>query len=213
MTHDGGPRRESWSARTNRAVHGATTRVDGQTADAARRAVAVIVPAVRLLRIPSLVLAVAPLPFLVATFVLGLAADGAVGTVLMVVAVLLALAPATLVVRRHRVLRAVEEPEQLATELGIAVSLSDKVDETRGALTSIAGGGGWRVLSRLKGVWSGVGMTGRWIDGVGDLPRARYFVPPTIGTTVSLVVATLWTVPISALVAFFALVAAIAGTL
>ncbi|GAA0204078.1 MULTISPECIES: hypothetical protein [unclassified Aeromicrobium] len=213
MTHDGGPRRESWSARTNRAVHGATTRVDGQTADAAHRAVAVIVPAVRLLRIPSLLLAVAPLPFLAATFALGLASGSTVGTVLVVAAVLLALVPAAFAARRHRVLRAVEEPEQLATELGIAVSLSDKVDETRGALTSIAGGGGWRVLSRLKGVWSGVGMTGRWIEGVGDLPRARYFVPPKIGTSVSLVVATLWTVPISALLAFFALVAAIAGTL
>lgn len=207
------PRRESWSARTNRAVHGATTRVDGQTADAARRAVAVIVPAVRLLRIPSLVLALAPVPFLVATLVLGLAAGGGAGTVLALAAVLLAVPPAAFAARRRRILRAVTEPEQLATELGIAVSLSDKVDETRGALTSIAGGGGWRVMSRLKGVWSGVGMTGRWIDGVGDLPRARYFVPPKIGTTVSVTLATLWTVPLSALLAFFALVAAIAGTL
>lgn len=207
------PRRERWSTRTNRAVHGATTRVDGQTADAARRAVAVIVPAVRLLRIPSLVLALAPVPFLVAALVLGLAAGSTAGTVLVVASLVLGCAPAAFAVRRHRILRAVTEPEQLATELGIAVSLSDKVDETRGALTSIAGGGGWRVMSRLKGVWSGVGMTGRWIEGVGDLPRARYFVPPKIGTTVSVTLATLWSIPISALLAFLALVAAVAGTL
>ena len=213
MARADGTRREGWGARTNRAVHGATTRVDGQTAEAAHRAAAVIVPAVRLLRIPSLVRVVAPLPFLLATFVLGLAGGGVAGTVLAVGAVVLALAPTALAVRRLRVLKAVEEPEQLATELGIAVNLTDKVEETRGALTAIAGGGGWRVLSRLKGVWSGVGMTGRWIDGVGDLPRARWFVPPKIGTSVSLVVATLWTLPISALLAFFALVAAIAGTL
>lgn len=172
-----------------------------------------IVPAVRLLRIPSLVLVAAPVPFLVATLALGLAAGGTAGTVLALLALVLAVPPAALAVRRLRVLRAVEEPEQLATELGIAVSLTDKVAETRGALTAIAGGGGWRVLSRLKGVWSGVGMTGRWIEDVGDLPRARWFVPPKVGTSVSIVVATLWTLPLAGLLAFFALVAAIAGTL
>ncbi|MCX6407366.1 MAG: hypothetical protein NTV28_10650 [Propionibacteriales bacterium] len=213
MATQEGPRRRSWRDRTNRAVHGATARVDGQTEDAARRAVTVIVPTVRLLRVPSLVLVLAPLPFLVATVVLGLAAGGTTGTVLAVVALVVALAPAAFAVRRLRLLRAVEEPEQLATELGIAVSLSDKVEEARGALTSIAGGGGLRFVSRLKGVWSGVGMTGRWIEGVDDLPRARWFVPPKIGTTVSITIATLWSVPISALLAFFTAVAAIAGSL
>ena len=98
----------------------------------------------------------------------------------------------------------------MATELGIAVSLSGKVDETRTALTQIAGGGGWRVLSRLRGVWSGVGMTGRWIEGVGDLPRARYFVPPKIGTTVTIAIAALWLVPISIVVALFAAIGSLA---
>lgn len=211
-THDG-PRRRSWRDRTNHAVRDATSRVDGQTEDAARRATAVIVPTVRLLRVPSLLLVVAPVPFLVATVVLGLAAGGSTGTVLAVVALVVALAPATFAVRRARLLKAVEEPEQLATELGIAVSLTDRVEEARGALTSIAGGGGLRFMSRLKGVWSGVGMTGRWIDGVDDLPRARWFVPPKIGTTVSIIIATLWSLPVSALLAFFTVVAAIAGSL
>lgn len=213
MTTEGGPRRRSWRERTNRAVHQATSRVDGQTADAARRAVTVIVPTVRLLRVPSLLLVVAPLPFLLATLTLGLAAGGTVGTVLAVVAVGVALAPAAFAVRRMRLLKAVEEPEQLATELGIAVAMSDRVEEARGALTSIAGAGGLRFMSRLKGVWSGIGMTGRWIEGVDDLTRARWFVPPKIGTTVSLTVATLWSVPVSALLAFFTTVAAIAGSL
>lgn len=204
-------RRESWGARTNRAVGGATSRVDGQTAEAAHRAAVVLVPAVRLLRIPSLLVLVAPLPFVLATLLLGFSADGAGRVVLLVLGGLMALVSATFAFRRSRVLKAVEEPEQLATELGIAVSLSDKVDETRGALTAIAGGGGWRVFSRMKGVWRGAGMTGRWIDAVGDLPRARYFLPPTIGTTVTLVVAALWLVPISMLITFFAVVASVAG--
>lgn len=213
MTTQDGPRRRSWRDRTNRAVHDATSRVDGQTADAARRAVTVIVPTVRLLRVPSLLLVLAPLPFLLATVALGLAAGGAVGTTLAVVGLVVALAPAAFAVRRARLLKAVEEPDQLATELGIAVAMTDRVEEARGALTSIAGGGGLRFMSRLKGVWSGVGMTGRWIEGVDDLRRARWFVPPKIGTTVSLTVATLWSVPVSALLAFFTTVAAVAGSL
>jgi hypothetical protein len=213
MTTQDGPRRRSWRDRTNRAVHDATSRVDGQTADAARRAVTVIVPTVRLLRVPSLLLVLAPLPFLLATVALGLAAGGAVGTTLAVVGLVVALAPAAFAVRRARLLEAVEEPEQLATELGIAVAMTDRVEEARGALTSIAGGGGLRFMSRLKGVWSGIGMTGRWIEGVDDLRRARWFVPPKIGTTVSLTVATLWSVPVSALLAFFTTVAAVAGSL
>lgn len=210
-------RRRGWGARTNRAVGGAFTgaasRVDAGTAEAARRAVAVIVPAVRLLRLPTLALLIAPLPFIVAILVLGASAEGPGRWLLWVPGLAMAAVSAAFAGRRHRLLQAVEEPQALATELGIAVSLSDKVDETRGALTSIAGGGDWRVLSRLRGVWQGVGMTGRWIDGVGDLPRARYFVPPKIGTSVTVAVAALWLVPVSMLVAFFGLVAAIAGAL
>ena len=54
-------------------------------------------------------------------------------------------------------------------------------------------------------------MTGRWIEGVGDLPRARYFVPPKIGTTVTLSIAALWLVPISLVVALFAVIGSVAG--
>lgn len=92
------------------------------------------------------------------------------------------------------------------------ISLSDKVDETRGALSQIAGGGGWRIFNRLKGVWGGVSMTGRWIDGIGDLQRARYFAPPKIGTTVTIAVAAFWLVPVSVLVALFAMIGTIAGS-
>ena len=68
-------------------------------------------------------------------------------------------------------------------------------------------------FDRLKGAWGGMSMTGRWIDGIGDLPRARYFVPPRIGTTVTITIAALWLVPISVVVALFALIGTIAGSL
>jgi hypothetical protein len=187
------------------------SKVDLQTGEAAQRATAVIVLAVKVLRIPTLLVLVAPIPFIVATLLLALNAEGLGRTTGLVIGLLMAAISLMFGLRRQRILRAVEEPTALATELGIAVSLSGKVDETRNALTQIAGGGGWRVLSRLRGVWSGVGMTGRWIEGVGDLPRARYFVPPKIGTTVTLSIAALWLVPVSLVVALFAVIGSVAG--
>jgi hypothetical protein len=187
-------------------------RVDGQTGEVAQRATSVIVLAVRVLRIPTLLVLIAPIPFIVVTLVLAINAQGLGRTIGLVAGLLMAAVSFAFGARRQRILRAVEEPTALATELGIAVSLSGKVDETRTALTQIAGGGGWRVLSRLRGVWSGVGMTGRWIEGVGDLPRARYFVPPRIGTTVTIAIAALWLVPISIVVTLFAVIGTVAGS-
>jgi hypothetical protein len=206
-------RRTSWGARANRGFDGMAARVDGQTGEAAQRATSVIVLAVRVLRIPTLLVLIAPIPFIAATLLLAINADG-LGRILgLVVGLLMAAVSFAFGARRQRILQAVEEPTALATELGIAVSLSGKVDETRTALTQIAGGGGWRVLSRLRGVWQGVGMTGRWIEGVGDLPRARYFVPPKIGTTVTIAVAALWLVPISIVVTLFTVIGTVAGAL
>jgi hypothetical protein len=204
-------RKTSWGARANQGVDDMASKVDLQTGEAAQRATAVIVLAVKVLRIPTFLVLAAPIPFIVATLLLALNADGLGRTVGLVVGLLMAAISLMFGLRRQRILRAVEEPTALATELGIAVSLSGKVDETRNALTQIAGGGGWRVLSRLRGVWSGVGMTGRWIEGVGDLPRARYFVPPKIGTTVTLSIAALWLVPVSLVVALFAVIGSVAG--
>ena len=188
-------------------------RVDGQTGEVAQRATQVIVLAVRVLRIPTLLVLIAPVPFIAATLLMALNAVGAGRAIGLVIGVLMAAVSFAFGARRSRILGAVDDPTALATELGIAVSLSGKVDETRTALTQIAGGGGWRVLSRLRGVWSGVGMTGRWIEGVGDLPRARYFVPPKIGTTVTVTLAALWLVPVSIVVALFAVIGTVAGSL
>ncbi|MGH3458885.1 hypothetical protein [Aeromicrobium sp.] len=206
-------RRPSWGARANRGIEDMASRVDGQTGEVAQHATAVIVLGLRVLRIPTLLVLIAPIPFIVATLLLALNAEGAGRVIGLVLGLLMAAVSLVFGVRRQRILRAVEEPSALATELGIAVSLSGKVDETRTALTQFAGAGGWRVMSRLRGVWSGVSMTGRWIDEVGDLPRARYFVPPRIGTTVTLAIAALWLVPISAVVALFAVIGSLASAI
>jgi hypothetical protein len=142
-----------------------------------------------------------------------LLAGGVEGVVITVAGLVMAAANGLFWARRKRVLKAVDDPAQLATELGIMLAMTGKVDETRGALTQIAGGGGWRILGRLRGVWQGTQMTGRWIDQIGDLPRARYFGPPKLGTTITITIVVLWLVPVSIVVALFSLVGTIAGSI
>ncbi len=203
----------SLGSQANKAAEDLAAKVDDQTGEVAKRAAEVITVAVRLARIPSALVMVAPIPFVLATIVLGLLADGGGRIVLTAVGLVMLAVSAAFWGRRRRILQAVEEPDKLATELGIMISLTDKVDETRGALSTVAGAGGWRVFSRLRGVWSGMKMTGRWIESVGDLPRARYFGPPKVGTTVTIAVAALWLVPISVVVALLAAIGSLAGSL
>ena len=64
--------------------------VDGQTGAAAQRASSVIVLAVRVLRIPTLLVLIAPIPFIAATLVLAVNAEGAGRTIGLVVGLLMA---------------------------------------------------------------------------------------------------------------------------
>lgn len=206
-------RRTRWGRRTNEAVGRLSGRVDDQTGRASERAAQMLVLAVRVLRIPSFVVLVAPLPFIAVTAVMGVAGEGAFRVVGLVAALLMAVVSGAFAWRRRQVVRAVDDPAVLATELAIMVSLSGRVDETRGILEQLAGGGGARVFSRLRGAWRGATMPARWIQGVEDLPRARNFAPPRIGWTVSLTIAALWLVPISMVVALLAVVGGLAGSL
>ena len=122
-------RRTSWGARANRGVEDMAARVDGQTSEVAQRATSVIVLAVRVLRIPTLLVLIAPIPFIVATLLLAINADGLGRAIGLVVGLLMAAVSFAFGARRQRILRAVDEPTALATELGIAVSLSGKVDD------------------------------------------------------------------------------------
>lgn len=200
-------------AQANSAVNDFAARVDGRSTEVAARAAQVIAVAVRLLRIPTAIVGVLSVPFIAAILVLGAAAGGAFGLVVVILGLALAAVNIAFWIRRRRLLTAVDDPDQLASELAIMLTMTGKVDEARGVLTQIGGGGGWRVLGRLRGIWQGTQMTGRWIDQIGDLPRARYFGPPRLGTTVTIAIAALWLVPVSVVVALFVLVAKAAGSL
>lgn len=200
-------------AQANAAFHDFASRVDGHTADVASRAVQMIGLAVRVLRIPTAVVGLASLPFIAATILIGLLSGGAGGILILVAGLVMAGVSGFFWGRRRKMLQAVEDPAQLATELGIMLAMTGKVDETQGVLAQIAGGGGWRFLGRLRGVWQGTQMTGHWIEQIGDLPRAKYFGPPKIGTTITISIAMLWLVPISIVVALFSVIGSVAGSL
>lgn len=185
--------------RVNAAVGGIAGRVDGQTAEVAEGAARGLVLAVRLLRWPSLALMVVSWPFLAGLAAISIAADD---TWLRVTAGVLAIAGATLSaafgLRRRHILDAVSDEQQFATELGLAVAMSDDVGEARHVLGQLAGThGGVRVFSRLQGLWRGFGLAPGVLEGANDLPRARWFFPPKVGTTVTLFFGVLWLVPVS----------------
>jgi hypothetical protein len=200
-------------AKANAAVNDFAARVDGRTVEVADRAAQMIAAAVRLLRIPTAIVGALSIPFIAATVVLGLIADGSIGVVILIGGIVMALVNGLFWVRRGRVLKAVDDPAQLAKELSIMLTLTGRVEETRGALAQIAGGGGWRLMGRLRGVWNGTQLTGRWIDEVGDLPRARYFGPPKIGTTITVSIAALWLIPVSVVVAVFSVIGTVADSI
>lgn len=204
-------RTKSLGKDANAAVGNWADKVDDQTGQVAERVARVLVVAAWALRIPTAIVLWIPVPFIALILILAVRADGGARLFGLVIGLVMAAITGAFWGRRRRILQAVEEPDKLATELGIMISLSDKVGETRGTLSQLAGGGGWRVFSRLQALWRGTSMTGRWIEGIGDLPRARYFGPPKIGTTVSATMAALWLIPISIVVALFAAIGSIAS--
>lgn len=204
-------RTQSLGKNANEKVNAWASKVDDQTGQVARQAARAIVVAVTALRIPSAIVLFVPVPFILLELLLALNADGGAHIFGLVVGLAMATVSLAFGGRRRKILQAVDDPEKLATELGIMISLSDKVGETRTTLSKLAGGGGWRLFSRLQALWSGTRMTGRWIEGIGDLPRARYFAPPKIGTTVSVTVAALWLIPISVIIAIFTVIGSIAS--
>lgn len=200
-----------WGSKANHAVNNMTSSVDGSTGRVASEAAQKLALAVRLLRWPSLALVILPLPPLLATVLIAVLESGALSVIAGVVAALEFVVWGLFAWRRQRILLAVSDQDALATELGIAVAMSGRVDEARGVLTRLTTTSGTRLFDRLKALWSGVRMGPNWITQIGDLPRAKWFFPPSIGYTVTSLTLVLWLIPISAVVTFFLLVASIAN--
>lgn len=176
-------RRENIGNRTNRLISQMAGRVDGETSAVAQRAVALVAALVRFARFPAYALLLAVLMFAGGTALIAFAHDGVVWRVLAILATGVVAFVAFVAWRVASMVRAVSDRERLTTEVGIALQLSGRVDDTRQVLEQI-GGPSSTMFGRLRGLWRAGGLGARWIEGIGDLPRARWFFPPTIGVTV-----------------------------
>lgn len=203
--------RRTTRQRTNDAMRSAAARIDDQTGQTARRAAGALAVTVGVLRIPSLVIGVLPFPFIAAVLLMGAGGDSVGHVFTVLVAVAMAAVSALFFWRRQRMLTAVDDPEQLASELAIMSELAAKDNDSRTVLLQIAGDGGYRAFSRMRGLWTA--GRGPWMRAIGELPRAKWFGPPRVGTTVTVSIAALWLIPVSVVVCLFTLIAVAAGSL
>jgi hypothetical protein len=194
----------------NRTAENVAARVDARSPAVAHRLARLLAVAVVVLRLPSLVLGAVPWPFIVVTLAVAAAGSGGLRILGLVVGLALAAVSVAFGLRRRAIIAAVDDRAELAAELQTALNLSSRFGEATLALEQIAGTGGWRLFSRLWALWRGVSLPVQWAEQIGDLPRARYFVPPKIGTTVALAYAAVWLVPISVAVAIIAVVMGLA---
>ena len=199
--------------RANDAAHQMAQRIDDSTGEAGERLAKLLVVAVRLLRIPTAVVLYLPIPFIAAILVLGIKGGGWFGIVLTVTGAVMAVISAAFWGRRRRIVQAVDDPDQLATELRQVFNLTGRVDDASQTVRELTAGDGWQVFGRLRTVWRGVTLPAQWIDQIGELRRARYFAPPKIGTTMSVTVAALWLIPFSIIAAVMSVIGTIAGSL
>lgn len=200
-----------WSSRTNETVNAWAAKVDGPTGLAARDAAGVLVFSMKILRWPTWFLLAFSAPLLAGTALMALLNEGAIAAVAGVVFGLELFVWVAFAWRRQRILQAIDDPEALATQIGVAAEMSGRPEEITGVLTTLSKQGGSRIMTRLRSLWSKTPADATWIRRVSDLDRARYFFPPSIGRTTLLTLAMLWLVPLSVLATFLLFVASIAN--
>ncbi|MGC0273180.1 hypothetical protein ACO0LV_09315 [Pseudactinotalea sp. Z1739] len=151
---------------------------------AATHAARALALAVRVLRWPSLLLALIPVVPLAGLVWVMAGLRRPVG--LIVVGVLIAIGltiEVAFVLRRRAYLRAAAQPEQLADEfralLRPGLLSKDLLEKVR----DIAARGGLLLLRRLRSLWVLVRLPDQVIGILDDYPRARLFIPPTLGTS------------------------------
>jgi len=143
--------------------------------------------AVRVLRLPSLALALIPVPPLAVLTWLASTWESPARGIGLVVAALGGAAVVVFAVRRSRYLRATRNLSALAADLVALTDLGALDAELGEALRSVVARGGLRLLTRMRGFWKLVSFPARIEEHVEALQRLRWFLPPLIGTTVTLV--------------------------
>lgn len=152
-----------------------------------------VVLAVKVLRIPGVLVGLPAIPALVTVTILAATAQSwwRVGLLLLSLAgwVLVAL----WWIRLKRYHDAIADPDRLAGELVRAFEMFDAGGELFDRMLAVFEGGGLRLLYRLRSLWRVVTIPDYLAGTVEELGAARWFLPPMPATTALRLTLLLWT--------------------
>lgn len=155
-----------------------------------------VVLAVKVLRIPAILIGLPAIPALLAFTVLAATAEGWWRLGLLVAAAIGWTGVALWWIRIKRYSDAVSDPDRLRGQLIQAFALIDD-GEIPTRLLAVFEAGGLRVVYRLRAVWRVVRIPDYLTSEIEDLDAARWFIPPMPATTALRLTILIWTTAVS----------------
>lgn len=156
-----------------------------------------LVLAVKVLRIPAVLIGLPAIPALLAVTILAATAEGWWRLGLLVAAAIGWTAVALWWIRVKRYSDAIGDPDRLGTQLNQAFALLDDNGEVLARLIAVFEGGGLRLVYRLRSVWRVVRIPDYLNSEIEDLDAARWFIPPMPATTALRLTILIWTTAVS----------------
>ena len=156
-----------------------------------------VVLAVKVLRIPAVLLGLPAVPALLGVTVLAATAQGWWRIGLLAAAAIGWTGVALWWIRIKRYSHAVRDPDRLGTQLNRAFALLGDDGEVLGRLLAVFEGGGLRLIYRLRAVWRVVRIPDYVTSEVEELDAARWFIPPMPATTAVRLTILIWTTAVS----------------
>ncbi|WP_147917751.1 hypothetical protein [Ruania zhangjianzhongii] len=155
-----------------------------------------VVLAVKVLRVPAILVGLPAIPALLAFTVLAATASGWWRLGLLVASAVGWTAVALWWIRIKRYSDAVRDPDRLRGQLIQAFALIDD-GEILPRLLAVFEAGGLRLFYRLRAVWRVVRIPDYLTSEIEDLDAARWFIPPMPATTVLRLTILIWTTAVS----------------
>lgn len=155
-----------------------------------------VVLAVKVLRVPAILVGLPAIPALLAFTVLAATADGWWRLGLLVAAAIGWTGVALWWIRIKRYSDAIRDPDRLRRQLIQAFALIDD-GEILARLLAVFETGGLRLVYRLRAVWKVVRIPDYLTSEIEDLDAARWFIPPMPATTALRLTILIWTTAVS----------------
>lgn len=159
--------------------------------------VAKVAFAVKVLRIPAILVGLPAIPALLVATGIAATAHGWWRIALLVLCLAGWVAVALWWIRVKRYRDAIRDQDELAAQFTAAFALFDSGSEVLARMLAVVERGGIRVVYRLRSLWRVVRIPDYVTSQVEDLNAARWFIPPMPATTALRFTILLWTTGIS----------------